>query len=69
MADGETTELAWRKSSYTQPHDCVETAVAEGVILVRDSKRAPGPVLAFTVAAWDGFLGGVVTGTAGPARP
>ncbi|GIH68018.1 hypothetical protein Mth01_02710 [Sphaerimonospora thailandensis] len=37
-------------------------ADAERLFLVRDSKDLDGPVLAFTPAEWDAFIGGVKDG-------
>ena len=48
----------WRKSSFSsaQGGACVETASADGVILVRDTtQNGNGPVLAFSAAAWADF--------------
>lgn len=52
----------WHKSSLSSGGDnCVEVAVAaDGSVGVRDSKQhGLGPVLEFTPAEWDAFLGGV----------
>ncbi|MFD9736138.1 DUF397 domain-containing protein [Umezawaea sp. NPDC059074] len=48
----------WRKSSYSggiADSDCVEVSFADDVA-VRDSKNAPGPVLAFPRARWRSFV-------------
>jgi hypothetical protein len=49
---------SWRKSRASgQPNqDCVEVAWTGESVLVRDSNARPGPVLAFTPAAWQHFL-------------
>ena len=55
----------WRKSTLSSSGDnCVEVAfAADGSIGVRDSKQhGLGPILEFTPAEWDAFLGGVKTG-------
>lgn len=47
--------LRWRKSTHSGSNggDCVETATATGLVLVRDTKqRATGPVLRFSPVAW-----------------
>ncbi|GGN93658.1 DUF397 domain-containing protein [Actinoplanes lobatus] len=51
----------WRKSRRSDgASNCVEVAFANGgIIAVRDSKDPTGPVLRFTSAAWDAFIGGV----------
>jgi hypothetical protein len=53
-----TTELAWFKSSYsgTQGDSCVEVAVAERAVHVRDSKVEDGPHLTLGPAAWSRFV-------------
>ncbi|WP_427922822.1 DUF397 domain-containing protein [Streptomyces sp. cg40] len=53
-----TTELAWFKSSYsgTQGDDCVEVAVAEQTIHVRDSKDVARPAFAIGRGSWTQFV-------------
>ncbi|MEU6891133.1 DUF397 domain-containing protein [Streptomyces sp. NPDC046557] len=53
-----TTELAWFKSSYsgTQGDDCVEVAIAEHAIHVRDSKDVTRPHLAVGRDGWSSFV-------------
>jgi hypothetical protein len=56
------TELssAWRKSSKSGTNgQCVETATANGNVLVRDTTNRDGGTLAFGAAAWSAFLGSV----------
>ncbi|MFF3335554.1 DUF397 domain-containing protein [Streptomyces sp. NPDC002888] len=54
-----TTELAWFKSSYSgsQGDDCVEVAVTEQAICVRDSKNVTRPHLAVGREEWSRFVG------------
>lgn len=62
---GQTKFINWRKSSLSSGGDnCVEVAMAaDGSVGVRDSKQhGLGPVLEFTPAEWDAFLGGVTGG-------
>ncbi|MGW4198945.1 DUF397 domain-containing protein [Streptomyces sp. NPDC005004] len=62
---GNTSELAWFKSSYsggTDGNSCVEVAVTPGTIHVRDSKQKTGPQLALTQATWTAFVTGVRPG-------
>ncbi|MEV6983239.1 DUF397 domain-containing protein [Sphaerisporangium sp. NPDC051017] len=52
----------WRKSrrSGVEGGNCVEAACnLPGVVAVRDSKMAEGPVLVFGVDAWVRFVGSV----------
>ncbi|WP_203665967.1 DUF397 domain-containing protein [Streptomyces parvus] len=59
------SEEEWTKSSYSSQDNgnCVETTVnsaaitESGLVGVRDSKAKGGPALAFTHAAWTGFVG------------
>ncbi|MBM2614318.1 DUF397 domain-containing protein [Actinoplanes sp. LDG1-06] len=49
----------WRKSISSSETNCVEVALVDGFIGVRDSKDPFGPVLAFTRSEWAAFLTGV----------
>lgn len=54
----ETTELAWFKSSYsgTQGDDCVEVAIAEQAVHVRDSKDVSRPAFVVGRDGWRSFV-------------
>ena len=54
----------WRKSTASGPNcdNCVEVAFVDEAIAVRDSKSPDGPVLVFTQAEWDAFVGGAKDG-------
>jgi hypothetical protein len=54
----------WRKSDRSGPYsdNCVEVAFVDDAIAVRDSKNPTGPVLLFTQAEWDAFVGGAKDG-------
>lgn len=48
---------AWVTSSYSATGNCVEVAVRGDVlVLARDTKDRPGPVLAFRSEAWRRFV-------------
>ncbi|MGW4023868.1 DUF397 domain-containing protein [Streptomyces sp. NPDC005009] len=53
-----TTELAWFKSSYSgsSGDDCVEVAVTEQAIHVRDSKDVARPSFAVGREGWGQFV-------------
>ncbi|MFJ5727879.1 DUF397 domain-containing protein [Streptomyces paradoxus] len=52
-------ELAWFKSSYSgsQGDDCVEVAVTEQAVCVRDSKDVTRPHFAVGLEEWSRFVG------------
>ncbi|MFE9857511.1 DUF397 domain-containing protein [Streptomyces sp. NPDC005780] len=51
-------DLAWFKSSYSgsQGDDCVEVAIVEQAVQVRDSKDMSRPALAIGRAEWQPFV-------------
>lgn len=53
--------LRWRHGSASQGSDqtCVDVAVRDQQVCVRDSKDPAGPVLRFSFAEWRVFLHGV----------
>ncbi|MFD8648775.1 DUF397 domain-containing protein [Streptomyces mirabilis] len=53
-----TTELAWFKSSYSgsQGDSCVEVAVTERAVCVRDSKDVTGRPFAVGREGWSQFV-------------
>ncbi|WP_037907168.1 DUF397 domain-containing protein [Actinacidiphila yeochonensis] len=59
-------DVQWHKSSYSDGMPggaCIEVALHNpGTVPVRDSKDPHGPVLAFTPAEWNVFLGAVREG-------
>ena len=57
-------EPGWRTSSYTGNGggNCVEVGDATSMIVVRDTKDLPGPVLWFSPAAWRRFADQVKNG-------
>lgn len=50
---------AWRTSSLCDLNGCVEVAILEDRVVVRDAKDRSGPVLVFTAPEWEAFVGGV----------
>jgi uncharacterized protein DUF397 len=51
MADS----TAWRRGSYCGDSSCVEVAVVDDFVLVRNSNDPAGPVLRFTHSEWSAF--------------
>jgi hypothetical protein len=62
----EMPALTWRKSSASDSDDCVEVAITEGMIMVRDSKNRHGGQLAFSSNGWGAFLAAVRQDIPGP---
>jgi len=58
----------WKKSSRSGGNDgnCVEVRRHGQAIQVRDSKDRSGPVLTFTPAEWEAFIGGAKGGDLNP---
>jgi uncharacterized protein DUF397 len=58
-ANAEAGAQRWRKSSYSNGDggNCVEVARPGAGLLVRDSKRGDGPVVAVGAEAWGAFVG------------
>lgn len=52
----------WRKSTRSAYNGCVEVAFVDGHVAVRDSKDRQGPVLLFSAAEWQAFIGGTRDG-------
>ena len=60
----------WRKSSRSNGNggnNCVEVAIADAAVAVRDSKNPDGPALQFTSTAWESFVDGAKNGSFDPA--
>jgi hypothetical protein len=59
----DVSRAVWRKSSQSIERDNpVEVAFVDGAILLRDGKNPQGPILVFTQAEWDAFVGGAKDG-------
>lgn len=48
--------VLWRRSQACNPVECVEVALCEDRVLVRDSKNPEAGVLEFTRDEWQAFL-------------
>jgi hypothetical protein len=53
------TAAEWRISTLCDLNGCVEVALLDGKVAVRDAKDRTGPVLLFTAREWEAFVGGV----------
>jgi hypothetical protein len=55
--------VIWRKSTYSNANGCVEVAVIDGKVAVRNSRSPCGAVLIFTPSEWEALLERVHSGT------
>jgi len=63
MGEPNWVRARWRKSQRSGGQgDCVEFAVVDGLIGVRDSQNSDGPVLVFDRGSWRAFIDGVKQG-------
>lgn len=56
MVGLEEPRIAWRKSTKSNSGGCLEVAVVNGAVLIRDSMDRDGVVLRLSPAAWSGLL-------------
>lgn len=56
------SQVTWKKSSLSAREDCVEVALVDSQVALRDSKSPDGPVLLFSHSEWRAFVGGVRNG-------
>ena len=59
MGDTHEAPLYWRKSGRCDSAACVEVAVTDGAVGVRDGKDPNGAVLWFSPEEWTAFVQGV----------
>lgn len=63
MAALDLTRAAWFKSTRSSGNgNCVEVAILDRAVAVRDTKDRSGPVLLFTAAGWSTFVDGAKNG-------
>ena len=48
--------VLWRRSQACNPLECIEVALWDDLVLVRDSKKPEAEVLRFTQEEWHAFL-------------
>ena len=56
MVNFEEPHIEWRKSTASNSGACVEVAVVDGSVLIRDSANPNGAVLELPPVAWSFFL-------------
>lgn len=62
MAEYEEQGIVWWKSTASAATNCVEVALHDGSVLVRDSMNPTGAVLWLPPAAWSAFIAGARRG-------
>ena len=63
MRSAQPESMSWRKSSRSNPNDCVELAWPAAGGAVRDSKNATGPILMFGESGLARLVADAKTGT------
>ena len=56
------TAAAWRTSTFCDLNGCVEVALLDNQVAVRDAKDKSSPILLFTASEWVAFTSGVRAG-------
>jgi Domain of unknown function (DUF397) len=56
VAEFEKPGIKWRKSTASGGGNCLEVAVVDGSVLIRDSTNPGGVMLSLSPAAWAAFL-------------
>jgi hypothetical protein len=62
MSDDRLVPRPWFKSTISGEDNCVETAIDEMGVSVRNSKEPAGPILRFSTSEWTAFVAGVRAG-------
>jgi hypothetical protein len=63
VSESERARLAWHKSSASgNSGGCVEIAMSDSSVHVRNSRNSAGPQLVFLHQEWAAFLAGVKNG-------
>jgi Domain of unknown function (DUF397) len=69
VADFEEPCIAWRKSTASDSGGCVEVAVVDGWVLIRDSANPYGIALKLLPVAWSAFIARARRKDFGPDEP
>ena len=63
------SHAVWRKSTLSSTSNCIEVAMAQDPIAIRDSKDRTGPTLSFSPSDWQAFIGEIQEGEFNLPRP
>ena len=50
------TAVVWRKSSFSAAGSCIEVAIQNDSILIRDTKNRSGGTISASSSAWQEFI-------------
>lgn len=64
----EASEFKWRRSSLCSASGCVEVAITDDQVAMRDTKDHLGSILKFDRVEWSEFLAGALRGEFDPLR-
>jgi hypothetical protein len=56
MLNADPSVLRWRKSSFSESGNCVEVAIQDESVLIRDSKYGNERILSVSSSAWREFI-------------
>jgi hypothetical protein len=56
MLSVDPSAVTWRKSSFSESTNCVEVAIQNELVLIRDSKNPNEGILSVSASAWREFL-------------
>jgi len=64
VTGSESSPAVWQKSRASSDGngECVEVAIIDAAVLVRNSQDPAGPVLSFSYPEWRAFLAGAQNG-------
>ena len=63
-----TLTSEFQKSDLSNANGCVQVALRDGEVVVRDSKSVDGPTLTFTPDRWSEFLRGLIENRLDPVE-
>jgi hypothetical protein len=51
--------VVWHKSSFSANGDCIEVAIQDDSVLIRDTKNRSGGTVSASSSAWQEFIQGI----------
>ncbi len=56
MLSADLSSLIWRKSSFSEAGTCIEVAIRDELVLIRDSKYGNDRILSVSPSTWREFI-------------